>query len=1109
MPSSFKRKLCLYLLLLCNSYFLPAQDSLNVEREKALLAELKITDSDNERLELYKHLVQLYRYQDAQLTLSYSERGIEVAKRLKDKHAAAHFYWLKGSGHARKRELKEALISYEASLRSNRGNWDTTYAFALNGLGTTYEAMDDHISARRVYNRVIELGDSLKNPFISTIGLGNLSNCYIEDGFATKAKAYLLKAKHLAHQHDLIKIKAFAYSDLALVYSQEHNYDSADFYIELAILTSDKNNSFPYIAAMAYLRSAQIHFEMDRFNKCLRMANKAINLSEKSHSHFTLAEASLIKLKTYKTLDDQNKALEWGYQIQELAKEAQISTIELQALDLMADIYYSQGDYKRAYKYQKLCKNRIDENYENKQSRLQELAEIREKLAEKEKDNRKLNKEIDQGKTLIANNKMFALGMVLFAFILLLVLLSLYGQKYSKDSTQILTFSKLEKIQVAAYKKQLLNLVFVFYPPIIIHQFIWAGYVPAMMQGSLFLAIVLGRIFMEYGVHVRFYWLTLCFYLTTALLPLYQGPIDTAFAAIVAIFLNAYYQAENRFERVLNYILFPLSYATYSFLAHVQPYSLSGDQFGYSFLVGFVSISAIFIVIVYINQGTLDFKHALWKSNEFLRQVTDLNPHHIFAKDSEGKFTLVNKAMAQNLGRSAEEFIGKDETSLGLSKEHANGVADDLSVISEGRTINRPEEKVKNRGMERYFHTIKKPIYNENWEITGMLGVATEITDLKLAQQQRVTREATLNAIISSIPDPIIVVDAKMNPIILNKEFYHLTDISSISYKEGIIDYLKRTLPDIYGEKYQEVIQAALLGKSYTGFEKVNFQGLERHYEISGTPVRDKQNNIIGAILLGLNVTEKNRQRQLINKQIKDLNQKNEELEKYIESNMSLEHFAYLASHDLKAPLRTIISFSQLFEKRVKKKLNKDEKELLSFVIGASKNMERLITDLLDYSRVNTRKLDPSSIQLKALVKEVLNELSLSVKEKKAQFQLRALPDSIRADRTKFRRLLQNLITNSLKFSKPDKEARITISATEDEHYWTFMVKDNGIGIAEKYQAKIFLLFQRLHGDAEYEGTGIGLAMVKKIVEQHGGKIWLESEVGKGSRFYFSISKSI
>lgn len=223
-------------------------------------------------------------------------------------------------------------------------------------------------------------------------------------------------------------------------------------------------------------------------------------------------------------------------------------------------------------------------------------------------------------------------------------------------------------------------------------------------------------------------------------------------------------------------------------------------------------------------------------------------------------------------------------------------------------------------------------------------------------------------------------------------------------------------------------------------------------------------------------------------------------------SNKELQQFAYVASHDLQEPLRTIASFTQLLAKRYEGKLDEDADEFIDFIVEASVRMKQQIEDLLEFSRVMTRGGEFKKLKVKKVVKEELDSLKTLIDENNAKISCDSLPE-IYADPRQIGRLFQNLITNSIKFRKPNKPPKIHISAKKDKETdeCVFSVSDNGIGIEEQYKDRIFTIFQRLHTREKYSGTGIGLAVSKKIVERHGGRIWVESELGKGSTFYFTI----
>jgi light-regulated signal transduction histidine kinase (bacteriophytochrome) len=249
-----------------------------------------------------------------------------------------------------------------------------------------------------------------------------------------------------------------------------------------------------------------------------------------------------------------------------------------------------------------------------------------------------------------------------------------------------------------------------------------------------------------------------------------------------------------------------------------------------------------------------------------------------------------------------------------------------------------------------------------------------------------------------------------------------------------------------------------------------------------------------------------------------DLNQSNEELKKahdvleirvkdrtseLARSNAELEQFAYIASHDLQEPLRMVSSYVQLLERRYKGKLDRDADEFIAFASEGAIRMQRLINDLLAFSRVGSRGKNFDTVNLEAVLDQALENLQLVIKEKKAVVTHDPLP-MVFGDIGQLTQVFQNLIDNAMKF-RGEELPRVHLSARLDGSGCVCSVQDNGIGIAPEYMNRLFILFQRLHTRTEYPGTGLGLAICKRIVERHGGKIWVESRPGEGSTFYFRI----
>jgi PAS domain S-box-containing protein len=244
-----------------------------------------------------------------------------------------------------------------------------------------------------------------------------------------------------------------------------------------------------------------------------------------------------------------------------------------------------------------------------------------------------------------------------------------------------------------------------------------------------------------------------------------------------------------------------------------------------------------------------------------------------------------------------------------------------------------------------------------------------------------------------------------------------------------------------------------------------------------------------------------------LHREVAERKRAEEELEQTMaalkQSNTELQNFAYVASHDLQEPLRMVSSFTQLLAKRYQDKLDSDADDFIGYAVEGANRMQRLISDLLEYSRVTTRGRPFVPTDAGAVFEQATNNLRLAIDEARAVVTCDPLPP-VMADDMQMVQLFQNLIGNAVKF-RGREPPRVHVSAKQEGEEWVFSVRDNGVGIEPQYFDRVFIIFKRLHSREDYPGTGAGLAVCKNIVERHGGRIWVESEPGKGSTFYFTI----
>lgn len=399
---------------------------------------------------------------------------------------------------------------------------------------------------------------------------------------------------------------------------------------------------------------------------------------------------------------------------------------------------------------------------------------------------------------------------------------------------------------------------------------------------------------------------------------------------------------------------------------------------------------------------------------------------------------------------------------------------------------------------------IEKQVVQRTAELAQSNATLTEEVAARQKMADALARERYLvDSLMDTVPDHIYFKDRESRFLRINKSMARLFKLESPDEAVGKTDF------DFFTSEHaqhafddeQHILRT---GESLVGREEKETWPDGRVTWASSTKqaLRGPDGRIIGTFGISRDITERKRTEQ-------QLADKTDELER---SNTELEQFAYVASHDLQEPLRMVASYTQLLGRRYKGKLDSDADEFIRYAVEGATRMQVLINDLLAYSRVGTRGKPFTPTNCHEVLGRTLANLKIAFEETGARLTHDPLP-TVMADPTQLTQLFQNLITNALKFRSPGipPEIHIAVTSPAPAHqpcHWAFAIRDNGIGIEPKYFERIFVLFQRLHTREQYPGTGIGLAVCKKIVERHGGVMWVESKPGAGSTFHFTLPKT-
>ncbi len=478
----------------------------------------------------------------------------------------------------------------------------------------------------------------------------------------------------------------------------------------------------------------------------------------------------------------------------------------------------------------------------------------------------------------------------------------------------------------------------------------------------------------------------------------------------------------------------------------------------------------------------------------YARSLLEASLDPLVTISPDGKITDVNKATEDVTGCSREKLVGSDfsdyftdpeKARVGYKQVLTEGFVKDYSLAIRHKT-GKIVDVLYNASIYR----------NAEGEVQGVFAAARDVTDRKKAEDALRQSELKLRTVADFAYDLEYWMAPNGDMIYVSPSCLKFTGYSPEEFMKDPKLLAKIVHPDdksIIGSHFDVVDSSE---RHEVDFRIITRDGAVRWMSHACQPVFDGNGQWIGRRSSNRDITN----RKIIEGELRQT------MEKLKQSNSELEQFAYVASHDLQEPLRMVASYVQLLERRYKGKLDSDADEFIAYAVDGANRMRGLIDDLLTYSRVSRLGKPFEPVDLESAIAIVLQNLNASIVDTKAVVTHDPLP-RIDGDRGQIVQLFQNLIGNSIKFHC-DESPRVHVSVKDEESEYLFAVKDNGIGIDPQYFDRLFKIFQRLHTKQEYPGSGIGLVICKKIVERHGGRIWLDSQVGKGSTVYFTLKKT-
>ncbi len=499
-------------------------------------------------------------------------------------------------------------------------------------------------------------------------------------------------------------------------------------------------------------------------------------------------------------------------------------------------------------------------------------------------------------------------------------------------------------------------------------------------------------------------------------------------------------------------------------------------------IAGAVGLALLLLAALVVR--LLALRRGLQESEGRFRALVEGAPVGIFRYGADLRIEHINRHFAELLGIEPERLLGLDMAQL---KDRR--ILPAVGAVRRGEvgSYKGPYDTTVT-GQTFEISMICAPVRSSDGSVAGGIGIVEDLTQLQRAEDER----RTLLQAVEQSPVAVVVTDLEGRILFVNQRFEENTGYS----RDEVVGQNPRLLQggEKSPEEYQELWQTITAGGTWTGeFHNKRKDGTLYWERAVIAPVRDGNDHITHYLGVKEDITEKR--------------QREEELQRLVatltETNTELERFAYVASHDLREPLRTIASFAQLLERRYRGQLDADADEFIDHVVGAAKRMHRLIGDLTAYSRVASKGDRFTEVDVGHVCRTALQNLRESLEDSGAEVVLEPLPVLL-GDEVQLTQLFQNLIGNAVKFRHPQQRPQVRVSACLGAEGWVLSVADNGIGIDERGQ-DVYEVFRRLHHHSAYPGTGVGLAICKKIVQRHGGTISHAPNAGGGTVFTVTL----